>query len=185
MKFKYLEENIYKLRTKNEKYLKKKVEHSLLAKSLHWVFIVMFGYGVIKQIESKEQLNDTELLKTEVIFALIFLAFIVLRFIYMKKKYKTSLPSDTPTLHRLAAKFIHILMYVTLSGIAISGLGIGFLFWLGYQNSYLIEFTIWSHEVFFSAAIWLISLHVLAAIYHRVRHDFVWSSMVPFFKEKS
>ena len=76
-------------------------------------------------------------------------------------------------------------MYVTLSGIAISGLGIGFLFWLGYENSYLIEFTIWSHESFFSAAIWLISLHVLAAIYHRVRHDFVWSSMVPFLKEEN
>ena len=162
---------------------KKKVEHSLLAKSLHWVFVVMFGYGVFKQIQSKEQLNDAGLLKTEVLFALIFLAFIVFRFIYMKKKYKTSLPSETPALHRLAAKFIHISMYVSLSGIAISGLGIGFLFWVGYQNSYLIEFTIRSHEAFFSAAIWLIFLHVLAAIYHRVRHDFVWSSMVPFLKE--
>ena len=157
----------------------------MLAKSLHWVFVVMFGYGVFKQVQNKEQLNDAGLLKTEVLFALIFLVFIVFRFIYMKKNYKTSLPSETPTLHRLAAKFIHILMYVTLSGIAISGLAIGFLFWLGYQNSYLIEFTISSHESFFSAVIWLISLHVLAAIYHRVRHDFVWSSMVPFLKEQN
>ena len=145
----------------------------------------MFGYGVFKQIQSKEQLNDAGLLKAEVLFALIFLAFIVFRFIYMKKKYKTSLPSETPALHRLAAKFIHISMYVSLSGIAITGLGIGFLFWLGYHNSYLIEFTIRSHEAFFSAAIWLISLHVLAAIYHRARHDFVWSSMVPFLKEEN
>ena len=145
----------------------------------------MFGYGVFKKIQSKEQLNDTGLLKTEVLFALIFLAFILFRFIYMKKKYKTSLPLETPIIHRLAAKIIHISMYVTLSGIAVSGLGIGFLFWLGYQNSYLIEFTIWSHELFFSTAIWLISLHVLAAIYHRVRHDFVWSSMVPFLKEEN
>ena len=163
----------------------KRVEHSLLAKSLHWVFVVVFAYGVFKQIQSKEQLNDAELLKTEILFALIFLVFIVFRFIYMKNKYTTSLPSETPTLHRLAAKFIHISMYIALSGIAISGLGIGFLFLLGYQNSYLIEFTIWSHESFFSAAIWLIVLHVLAAIYHRVRHDFVWSSMVPFLKEEN
>ena len=166
------------------KNIKKKVEHSLLAKSLHWVFVVMFGYGVLKQIQTKEQLNDVGLLKMEVLFALIFLVFLVFRFIYMKKKYKSSLPSETSPLHRLAAKVIHISMYVTLSGIAISGLGIGFLFWFGYQNSYLIEFTIWSHETFFSAAIWLISLHVLAAMYHRVRHDFVWSSMVPFLKEE-
>ncbi len=164
---------------------KKKVEHNLLAKSLHWVFVVMLGYGVFKQIESIEQLNDIVLLQKEVLFALIFLSFIVFRFIYMKKKYKSSLPSDTPKLHRLAAKIIHISMYVTLSGIAISGLGIGLLFWLGYQNSYLIDFAIWSHESFFSAAIWLISIHVIAAIYHRGRHDFVWSSMVPFLKEKS
>ncbi len=163
----------------------KGVEHSLLAKSLHWVFVVMFGYGVFKQIQSKEQLNDVWLLKSEILFALIFLAFILFRFNYMNKKYKTSLPSETPIIHRLAAKFVHISMYVTLSGIALSGLGIGFLFWLGYKDSNLIECTIWIHELFFSTAIWLISLHVLAAIYHRVRHDFVWSSMVPFLKEGS
>ena len=102
----------------------------------------------------------------------------------MKKKYKSSLPSETLIIHRLAAKVIHISMYVTLSRIAISGLGIGSFFWFSYQKTYLIEFTILVHELLFSVAIWLISLHVLAAIYHRVRHDFVWSSMVPFFKEK-
>ena len=103
----------------------------------------------------------------------------------MKRGYKTSLPSETPKLHRIVAKFIHISMYVALSGIAISGLGIGFLFWLGYQNSYSIEVAIWVHELFFLTIVWLISLHVLAAVYHRIRHDFVWSSMVPFLKEKS
>ena len=163
----------------------KRLEHSFLAKSLHWLFVIMFGYGVIKQIENKEQLNDIGLLISEIVFALFFLAFVVFRFVYIERKYKTSLPSETPTLHRLAAKFIHMSMYVTLSGIAISGLGIGFLFWLGYQNSYLIELTIWVHELFFSTSVWLISMHVLAAVYHRIRHDFVWSSMVPFLKEKS
>ena len=52
---------------------KKRVEHSLLAKSLHWVFVVMFGYGVFKQIQSKEQLNDVGLLKSVFRFALIFI----------------------------------------------------------------------------------------------------------------
>ena len=166
-------------------YKQKRVEHSFLAKSLHWVFVVMFGYGVFKQIESKEQLNDIVLLRSEILFATIFLTFIIFRFIYVKRRYKTSLPSETSKLHRIVAKFIHTSMYVTLSGIAISGLGIGFLFSLGYQNSYLIELTIWVHELFFSTSVWLISMHVLAAVYHRIRHDFVWSSMVPFLKEKS
>ena len=166
-------------------YKQKRVEHSFIAKSLHWVFVVMFGYGVFNQIESKEQLNDIVLLKSEILFATIFLAFIILRFIYMKRGYKTSLPSETPKLHRIVAKFIHISMYVALSGIAISGLGIGFLFWLGYQNSYSIDVIIWAHELFFATIVWLISVHVIAAVYHRIRHDFVWSSMVPFLKEKS
>jgi len=28
-------------------------------------------------------------------------------------------------------------------------------------------------------------LHILAAIFHRLKNDGVWSSMVPFLKEKS
>ena len=159
-------------------------QHSLLAKSLHWLFVVIFGYGVFKQIENKDQLNDIALLKSEIIFALFFLVFLMVRFIYMKKRFKTSLPSRTSSVHRSFAKLVHVLMYITLSGIAVSGLGIGFLFWQGFQNSNLIDFTIWVHELFFSIITLLISLHILGAIYHRVQYDYVWSSMVPFFKEK-
>ena len=104
-------------------------------------------------------------LLNQIIFALIFLTFIALHFNYMNKKYNTSLLSETPDIYRLAAKFVHTSMYVTFSGIAISGLRIGFLFWLGHENSNLIEFTIWSHELLFSTAVWLISLHILASIY--------------------
>ena len=162
-----------------------RVEHSFVAKSLHWGFVLIFGYGVFKQIENKEQLNEIALLKSEIIFAAIFLAFILLRLLYMFRRYKTSLPLETPTLHRYAAKFVHMSMYITLIGIALSGLGIGFLFWAGFQNGPLIIFAIWVHELFFSIIIWLIFIHVLGAIYHRIKNDFVWSSMVPFFKEKN
>ena len=116
---------------------------------------------------------------------MIFLVFIIFRFIYMKKNFTTSLASETPKLPRIVAKIIRILMYVAFAGIAISGLGIGFLFWLGYRNSYLMELTIRVHELFFSVIVWLISAYVLAAIYHRIQNDFVWSSMVPLLKEKS
>ena len=67
----------------------------------------------------------------------------------MKKKYKTSLTSRRRTIHRLATQFIHMSMYATLSGITMSGLGIGCLLWVGYQNGYLTEFTIWRHTLFF------------------------------------
>ena len=159
-------------------------QQSVLTKALHWFFVLLFGYGVYKQIENKEQLNDLELLKSEIFFALIFLIFILFRFIYMKRVYKSALPSKSPKIQLIAAKLVRISMYVVLSGIAISGLGIGFLFWLGYKNSLLIEIIIWFHELLFSTILWLISIHILAAIYHRTQHDFVWSSMVPFLKEK-
>ena len=162
----------------------KRVKHSLLTKSLHWFFIPLFGYGVLKQIENKEQLNDLVLLISEMFFAVVFLLFIMFRFIYMKRRYKTALPSGTSKIQLIAAKLVHKSMYFVLTGIAITGLGIGTLFWLGYKDGLLIETIIWVHELLFSTILWLISIHILAAIYHRTQHDFVWSSMVPFFKEK-
>ena len=117
-------------------------------------------------------------------FAVAFLLFIVFRFIYMKRRYKTALPSKTSKIQLIAVKFIHASMYFVLTGIAISGLGIGTLFWLGYKDSFLIETIIWVHKLLFSTILWLISIRILAAIYHRTQHDFVWSYMVPFLKEK-
>ena len=52
------------------------VQHSLLGKSLHWFFVLLFGYGVFKQIGNKEQLNDLGLLISEMFFAVVFLLFI-------------------------------------------------------------------------------------------------------------
>ena len=163
--------------------VQERLQHSLIAKSLHWIFVVLFGYGVYKQIENKEKLNDLGLLKSEIFFALIFLIFVLFRLIYVKIAYKTALPSNTPKIQFIAAKFVRISMYFVLSGIAASGLGIGFLFWLGYKNGLFIDIMIWLNELLFSAAVWLISIHILAAIYHRTQNDFVWSSMVPFLKD--
>ena len=41
-----------------------------------------------------------------------------------------------------------------------------------------------THEFFVSIIYWLISFHVIAAIYHRLKNDGVWSSMVPIWKER-
>ena len=164
--------------------VQERIQHSLLGKSLHWFFVLLFGYGVFKQIENKEQFNDLGLLRSEMFFAVDFLLFFMFQFIYMERRYKTALPSVTSKIQLVTAKFVHISMYFVLAGIAISGLGIGFLFWLGYKDGLLIEFIIWVHELLFSTILWLISIHILAAIYHRTQHDFVWSSMVPFLKEK-
>ncbi len=158
-------------------------KHSLLAKAFHWGFAILFAYGVFKQVDNIEQLEDISTLKLEIIFSLGFLFLLFLRFVYMKKTQKSSLPPDTPLPQKFAAKVIHLSLYSCLAGIALSGLLIGALFGMGIKSGVLIEMTISLHELLITLIYYLITIHVLAAIYHRFRNDGVWNSMVPFWKE--
>ena len=157
--------------------------YSFLARGLHWSFVILFAYGIYKQVDDINQLEDISLLRSEIIFAIVFLMFLAFRFFYMFKTQKTSLPSNTPKAQKLAAKIVHYSMYLSLSGIALSGLMIGYFYWLGYESGLLIEIIISIHEFFVKIIYWLISIHIIAAIYHRFLNDGVWNSMVPFWKE--
>ena len=165
---------------KNEK---EESNYSFLARGLHWSFIFLFAYGIYKQVDDINQLEDISLLRSEIIFAIVFLMFLAFRFIYMFKTQKSSLPSNTPKAQKLAAKIVHYSMYLSLSGIALSGLMIGYFYWLGYESGFIIEVIISIHEFFVQTIYWLISIHIIAAIYHRFLNDGVWNSMVPFWKE--
>ena len=92
------------------------------------IFVFMFAYGIYKQVDNIDQLEDISFFKTEIVFATVFLFFIIFRFFYMTKTQKTSLPVDTPKFQTLAAKIVHFSMYISLAGIAGSGLMIGYLF---------------------------------------------------------
>ena len=157
--------------------------YSSIAKILHWGFVVFFAYGIIKQVDNLDQLKDSSLLKFEIFFASAFLFFLVVRFFYMKKTQKSSLPPRTSKVQKLLARLVHLGMYLTLGGIAFSGLVIGFLFWTGLRGGLLIEIVIAIHEFLIPIMYWLIVIHVAAAIYHRLQRDGVWGSMVPFWKE--
>ena len=157
---------------------------SYLAKLLHWGFVLLFLYGLLKQIESINQLEDGSLLKFEVVFAIVFLLLLAIRFFYMKKTQQSSLPEQTPEPQKLAAKIVHTGMYICLAAIPLSGLMIGLLFWLELKDGMLINIVIEAHELAVSIIYWLIGIHILAAIYHRLKKDGVWSSMVPLWKEK-
>ena len=75
-------------------------------------------------------------------------------------------------------------MYLLLGGTVLSGLLIGFLFWLGIKNSFLIDFLVNIHELIINLLYLFIAIHIIAATYHRLKRDNVWSLMVPYFKEK-
>ena len=160
-----------------------KKEYSFAAKLLHLGFVVLFAYGIFKQIDNIEQLEDFALLRFEVIFALAFVVILLGRLYYMSKTQESSLPDNTPKPQRLAAKAVHLGMYASLAAIACSGLAIGLLFWLGMKEGLLIEMVISVHEFSVALIYWLIAVHVGAAIFHRFKNDGVWSSMVPILKE--
>jgi cytochrome b561 len=157
---------------------------SYFAKLMHWGFVLLFIYAVLKQIESINQLEVGSLLKFEVVFAIVFLLLLAIRFFYMKKTQQSSLPEQTPEPQKLAAKIVHTGMYICLAAIPLSGLMIGLLFWLELKDGMLINIVIEAHEFAVSIIYWLIGIHILAAIYHRLKKDGVWSSMVPLWKEK-
>ena len=159
-------------------------EYSKIAKLLHWGFVLLFIYGVAKQVEDINQLEDTAFFRFEIIFALFFLFLLIIRFIYMKTTQKTSLPEDTPKVQKISAKIVHNGMYALLSGTVLSGLLIGFLFWIKVKDGILIDIIIIFHELNINLLYWFIGVHIIAATFHRLKRDGVWSSMVPFFKEK-
>ena len=159
------------------------VQYSKLAKVFHWGFVVLFVYGIAKQVDDISQLEDFVLLRFELIFATIMILLLAIRFLYMAKTQMSSLPEETSAFQRLAAKLVHLGMYVSLATIAVSGILIGGIYWIGLKDGLLIDGTIAVHELAVTASYWLIGVHVTAAVIHRLKQDGVWSSMVPIWKE--
>ena len=161
-----------------------KSKHSIMAMIFHWGFVIIFIYGIVKQVEDINQLSDIALLKFEIIFAALMLILLIIRYFYMSRTQITSLQEDTPIFQKRAAKIVHLSLYINLSIIPITGLVIGILYWLGLKSGIFIELTVGLHEISISTMYWLIAIHVSAAIFHRFKNDGVWSSMVPLLTEK-
>ena len=161
---------------------KNKQKYSFLAKLFHWGFVLLFIYGIAKQLNNIEQLEDKFFFQFEIVFALIFLILLLMRFIYMKKTQKTSLPEDTSKVQKVVARGVHLAMYSCLAGTALSGLLIGFLFWLGFKQGIIIDLVTAVHTFVINLLYWLIAIHIIAAIYHRFKKDGVWNSMTLFSK---
>ena len=160
-----------------------KQSYTLTAKIFHWSFVIIFAYGISKQITNIEQLEDLALLKFEITFALLFILFLVVRFFYMKRTQKSSLPHSTPLVQKALAKAVHYGMYIGMISIALSGLVIGSLYWLNLKSG-IIETIIGWHEVSVSIVYCLVGLHLIGAIYHRFKNDGVWESMTPTLKRE-
>ena len=157
--------------------------HGTLAKVFHWGFIGVFIYALSKQLDEVEELEDLALLQTEIAFAAVFLLILAIRFAYMRATRPTALPGNTPEQVLHMARSIHLAMYGCIGMIAVSGLMIGGLYWLGIKTGPAMGIALSMHEGFVNASYVLIILHIAAALYHRRQGDGIWQAMVPSWRE--
>ena len=160
--------------------------HTLLARSIHWSFIVLYLYGLSKQIGELDELQDNGLLLFEILFATVFLVIVILRYSYMSR-FKTFLGAREPVhiVHYYLARSLHKAMYVVFILLPLSGLLIAALYTKGYQSEdeLLMEAALGLHSLAAQASAFLILVHIGAAVYSRIKGEGVWSSMVPILKE--
>ena len=159
--------------------------HTKLAKVFHWGFIILYAYGIFKQVDDISQLEDSGLLAFEVAFASIFLVIVIVRYYYMRK-FETFLGADEPVpmAHRYLAKSIHTSMYLCLILLPLSGLLIAGLFSQGISEGPMQDFALAVHEFSADLSYVLIAIHIGAALWSRIKGEGVWTSMVPIWKEE-
>ena len=121
--------------------------HTLLSKTFHWFFIILYAYGIFKQLDDISQLEDKGLLVFEVAFASVFLLIVILRFSYMRK-FGTFIGANEPIpmAHTLLARSIHVSMYLCLILLPLSGLAIAALFSMGVVEGQMQSFALFVHE---------------------------------------
>ena len=158
--------------------------HTLIAKIFHWGFIILYTYGMVKQLDDLSQLEDAGLLYFEVVFSILFLLIVIFRYLYMRK-HKTFLGASkaVPMAHQYLAKTIHISLYLCLILLPLSGLLIAGLYSLGFKDGILQGIAVGIHEFSASLSYLLIVIHVVGAVYSRMKGEGIWTSMVPFWKE--
>ena len=165
--------------------------HTRLAKSLHWTFIILYVYGIFKQVNDLQELEDKELLFFEIIFASIFLAIVILRYSYMRR-FKTFLGARNPVhiVHYYLARSVHKAMYACFILLPLTGLIIAGLYTQGYtvnatpdEEQTIMDVVLDLHGAVADLSYILIFIHIAAAVYSRLKGEGVWSSMVPVMKE--
>ena len=158
--------------------------HTFLAKLIHWTFIPLYAYGIFKQVDDIDSLEDRALLIFETIFASVFLLIVILRFTYMRRFKTFHGATHTPhRIHTFIAKSVHRGMYTALILLPLSGLIIAAFYSQDIKTGPLQDGALAVHEFSATLSYVMIVTHVSAAIYSRIKGEGVWSSMVPILKE--
>ena len=140
-------------------------------------------YGIFKQVEDLDELEDAALLNFEIFFAVVFLVIVMLRFFYMKDA-KTLLGAhdEMHKGHLFIAKATHRLVYFSLIMLPTTGLLIAGILNAGVPG---MEIAIALHELSAFLSYITIGIHVAASLYSRYKGEGVWNAMVPVWREDS
>ena len=155
--------------------------HTKLAKTFHWTFSILYAYGILKQVEDLDELEDPSLLNFEIFFAVVFLVIVMLRFFYMKDA-KTLLGAhdEMHKGHLFIAKATHRLVYFSLIMLPITGLLIAGIFNTDIPG---MGIAIALHEFSAFLSYVTIGIHVAASLYSRFKGEGIWNAMVPVWQE--
>lgn len=165
--------------------------HTKLAKFIHWTFILLYLYGIVKQVNELGDLEDNQLLLFEIAFATVFLIIVILRYSYMRR-FTTFQGATEPVhiVHYYFARTVHRAMYACFILLPLTGLIIAGLYSQGYtvnatpdEEQTIMDVVLDLHGAVADLSYMLILLHIAAAIYSRIKGEGVWSSMVPVLKE--
>jgi cytochrome b561 len=87
--------------------------------------------------------------------------------------------------HKKSARAIHVAMYLCLAILPLTGLAIAGLYTQGVgEEAVAMDMAIGLHGLAADLSYVLIVIHILAALYSRVKGEGVWTSMVPVFTER-
>ena len=166
--------------------------HTRLAKVIHWSFVVLYAYGIFKQVDDLSQLEEKSLLLFEVAFATLFLVIVIMRYTYMRR-FETlqGAREPVPKVHTYFAKAVHLSMYACFILLPLTGLAIAGLYTQGYtvnatpdETGSIMDVVLDLHGSVADLSYFLIVVHIAAALWSRVKGEGVWSSMVPIMHEK-
>jgi cytochrome b561 len=155
--------------------------HTFLAKTIHWTFSILYAYGIFKQVEDLDELEDASLLNFEIIFAFVFLAIVMLRFFYMKDaNILLGAHDEMNKGHLFIAKATHRLVYFSLIMLPTTGLLIAGIF-----NADILgmRIAIALHEFSAFLSYVTIGIHIAASLYSRFKGEGIWNAMVPIWQE--
>lgn len=167
--------------------MSEQVRHTTFARMLHWGFVGLYIYGIVKQVNDLEDLEEDALLVFEAAFASVFLLIVIIRYSYMKQ-FEAFLGATAPIhlVHRRLARSVHLGMYGSFVLLPVSGLMIAALYTQGHHEGHgtMMAWTLAVHSAAASLSYILIAVHVAAAVYSRLKGEGVWSSMVPVLEER-